>query len=584
MRLLPGVTGVAAFAVSLGACAAISGLGGYSAEPCPAEGCDASVPPGGEDASAETGVVPGEDSPGGGEVTEAGPSDGGCPAGFLACEGGCVDPSAASSCGGCDNACEGDAGLCASAGDGGSFACVSACPPSSPNACNGRCVNTSSDPANCTACGNTCSTEVAYAHPVCGDGGCTFACNTNYTYCGSVCVDFMTDSSNCGGCGQTHVCASGTRCANGACTSADAGSDAAVVPCPDGGCPNSTPTGFSCASFGHCDGTSSECTSQGGCFCSSDSQCLSGKCVKVTGDNDLSCGSGSCTGSGGHDGFDCELASPGIPSLATGSTYACPAGSGYKNTTLTCDPTHTSCYCTADAQCPSGKCVPGSSNPGCTSSSCTGTGTADYRGCEPIASAGSCPIYIGCPAYTICQYPICYCSSDLGCDSGHCIPSSHNGNCSGCTGTGTDDGHGCQPAPSSVQCVGTGATMCTTTLTPAPVLNSTKTACLCVADTDCSSGKCVNANGQCTGSCTGSPPNDNEDCETATSVASAWSCSIGNCSNVSSPSGQCTAAGTPCWCTSDSQCPSGTQCASWAGCASGACTGTGAGNAFHCVP
>ena len=33
------------------------------------------------------------------------------------------------------------------------------------------------------------------------------------------------------------------------------------------------------------------------------------------------------------------------------------------------------------------------------------------------------------------------------CASGRCIPSSHNGNCAGCTGTGTDDGHGCMPAP-----------------------------------------------------------------------------------------------------------------------------------------
>jgi hypothetical protein len=53
---------------------------------------------------------------------------------------------------------------------------------------------------------------------------------------------------------------------------------------------------------------------------------------------------------------------------------------------------------------------------------------------------------------------------------------------------------------------------------------------------------------------------------------------------VSSPSGTCTSAGVPCWCTSDAQCPSGTQCGSWSGCASGACSGTGTGNAFHCVP
>jgi hypothetical protein len=585
MRLLLGVAGAVAFAGALGACAAISGLGAYSTADCPADGCDASVPPGPE-AAPEGGVGPGVDaSPdaddGDDGAAEDGEPNGGCDAGLLMCEGGCLDPSSATSCGGCDNACGGDAALCASQSEGTTFACASSCPPATPTACNGRCVNTSSDPNNCMTCGYQCSTEVAHAHPVCGDGGCAFACDSSYTYCGTVCVDFMNDSVNCGGCGPTHVCASGTTCVSGVCTSLDGGSDAAgPPPCPDGGCPNSTPTGFSCP-FGHCNGTSGECTSASGCFCSSDTLCASKKCVKVTGENDVSCGSTGCTGSGGRDGFDCELASPGIPSLATGSTYSCPANSGYKNTTLTCDPTHTNCYCTADAECPSGKCIPSSNNGNC--SGCSGTGTADFRGCEPIAAIGNCPIYIGCNM-GVCSYPVCYCLADSQCGSGRCIPSAHNGNCSGCTGTGTDDGHGCEPAPSSVACMGIGGTMCITTLTPPPVANSGKTACLCVADSNCPSGKCVNADSQCTGTCTGSAPMDSEDCETATSIANAWSCSIGNCSNVTSPSGSCTAGGVPSWCTSDSQCPSGTQCASWAGCASGACTGSGTANAFHCAP
>jgi hypothetical protein len=52
---------------------------------------------------------------------------------------------------------------------------------------------------------------------------------------------------------------------------------------------------------------------------------------------------------------------------------------------------------------------------------------------------------------------------------------------------------------------------------------------------------------------------------------------------VTSSTGTCTAAGVPCWCTSNAQCPSG-QCANWAGCAAGACTGRGTGSPFHCVP
>jgi hypothetical protein len=361
----------------------------------------------------------------------------------------------------------------------------------------------------------------------------------------------------------------------------------ASIPCPDGGCPTSTATSFTACPFGSCNGsTTSACAAGGGCYCIKDSQCLSGKCVKITGQNDQSCGS-SCSGSGSHDGFDCELGSPGIPAPAGTSTYSCPAGSGYKGTTLTCDSTHTTCYCNADNQCPSGKCIPNATdNDSCASPAgpCTGSGTQDYRGCEATTAIPSCPIYIGCPSNSECSYPVCYCTSDVACESGHCIPS--HCSASSCTGTGTDDGHGCEPPPSSVACASTGSgSSCTTSLTPAPVLNSAHTACLCVADADCASGKCVNANSQCTaGACTGTGTADSEDCETATSTPVTFACSLGNCDTVSSPSGKCAAAGVPCWCTADAQCPDGTLCAAWAGCAEGACNGSGTGNAFNCVP
>jgi hypothetical protein len=377
----------------------------------------------------------------------------------------------------------------------------------------------------------------------------------------------------------------------GAGDASDAGpplSDASI-PCPDGGCPTSTAVQFSACPFGSCNGsTTSACLSGGGCFCVKDSQCPSTKCVKVTGENDQSCGS-NCTGTGSRDGFDCELASPGIPA-PTGSTatYTCPASSGYRSSTLGCDTSHTNCYCSADSQCPSGKCVPNATNnASCASPAgpCTGTGTPDFRGCQPTTSIPNCPIYIGCPSNTTCSYPVCYCTSDAVCESGHCIPSSHNGNCSGCTGTGTDDGHGCQPPPSSVACQSSGSgSTCTTSLSPAPVLNGAHTACLCVADTDCASGKCVNSNSQCgSGACTGSGAADSEDCETASSKATAWGCPVGNCQTVTSATGQCGAAGIPCWCTSDVQCPDGDRCSNWAGCTAGACTGSGTGNAFNCV-
>jgi len=59
-------------------------------------------------------------------------------------------------------------------------------------------------------------------------------------------------------------------------------------------------------------------------------------------------------------------------------------------------------------------------------------------------------------------------------------------------------------------------TPCTTTLAPAPVLSAAGTACLCVDDSNCSSGKCVGT-GQCTGSCTGAGAADLSNCQLETS-------------------------------------------------------------------
>lgn len=67
------------------------------------------------------------------------------------------------------------------------------------------------------------------------------------------------------------------------------------------------------------------------------------------------------------------------------------------------------------------------------------------------------------------------------------------------------------------------STPCATTLTPAPVLNGTKTSCLCVDDSNCSSGKCVPA-GQCTGSCTGIGAADVANCQLIASTCSGAGC------------------------------------------------------------
>jgi len=67
--------------------------------------------------------------------------------------------------------------------------------PSGQIRCSGTCLDPSSDPANCGACGA--------------------ACGASQTCCGGTCVDLQTDVNNCGGCGTT--CA-GTPCMGGRCS------------------------------------------------------------------------------------------------------------------------------------------------------------------------------------------------------------------------------------------------------------------------------------------------------------------------------------------------------------------------------
>ncbi len=113
-------------------------------------------------------------------------------------------------------------------------------------------------------------------------------------------------------------------------------------------------------------------------------------------------------------------------------------------------------------------------------------------------------------------------------------------------------------------------------------LTSAATSCFCVEDSECSTGACVSS-GQCTGTCTGVGEPDVTNCLILTAVPTTYACASGNCSDVASPASTCSAAGVPCWCTSDPQCVSG-RCVRWAGCATGACSGSGTADAFHCAP
>jgi hypothetical protein len=82
--------------------------------------------------------------------------------------------------------------------------CPQGCDP-----CSSRCVNLSTDTANCGSCGTQCTGGRA-----CEGGSCV--CEEGTEVCSGLCVDITADTMNCGGCGI--ACDVGGACNDGSCT------------------------------------------------------------------------------------------------------------------------------------------------------------------------------------------------------------------------------------------------------------------------------------------------------------------------------------------------------------------------------
>lgn len=236
--------------------------------------------------------------------------------------------------------------------------CVGAEPtlPSAPECaaslelCGESCVDTSTDPLNCGACGMSC--DVAHGG-ACVDGSCGFTavspCTQGLTSCGALCVDTMTSAAHCGDCATACDSAGGEVCSNGSCALACAGG---ATEC-DGGCVNIANDPAHCGKCGTACSDGQVC-SDGKCAldCSGGASLCGKSCVDLTSDP-LHCGDcrTACATSAGEscEGGQCTFA------CSDGATQC---GDACVDTNV--DPAHCGgcdVSCAADATCEGGKCA-----------------------------------------------------------------------------------------------------------------------------------------------------------------------------------------------------------------------------------
>jgi hypothetical protein len=457
-----------------------------------------------------------------------------CNAGYNPCDGACVPYSTADNCGRCGNACDVDGGAACAVTNDGVYSCVYTCPSYAPQLCGTSCVDLTSDPNNCSACADACTTTIANAHGICVNSSCSFACDSGYTLCNGACVQYTT-AQNCGSCGHacngdagdvcagsagSYSCVSGCPSAapdlcSGACVNTKTDPDncngcgiacalgvqGAQTLCEDGGCisvcsagtANCGGTCTSLATAANCGSCGNACPTEGGTpLCAPDGDSGVYHCVSGCPESASALCNGACVDVA-TDTNNCGECGHACSTSVVNATPSCVAGA----CSFTCNSGYTLC---------NGACVDFSNDPnncgGCGSMfACSGGATCQSGQCKT-----SCTITANCPAGYACNGSTCTtsCSSTQTCNGGCC----NNGTCvagMAANACGTNGGActNCAAQPNNLACVAGAcgcnvATDCQSMNACSLPLHSCESLCG-GANTGCNGGCCSNmaTGGQC---------------------------------------------------------------------------------------
>lgn len=273
---------------------------------------------------------------------DAGPLE--CETGQMECDGVCVDTETnVANCGGCGVACQ--PGQVCAAGD-----CMTSCPDGQ-DACDGGCFDLQSSRLNCGACGAACD-----AGEICDAGACVANCASGQIACGGRCVDPATDRAFCGatddceGANDGDMCLAGEVCAAGAC---DTSCPTGQIVCGDRCVDPSSDRAF-CGASGDCAGANAgdacgdgEVCTAGGCAtsCPTGQVECGGRCVDPDSDPTYCGASGDCAGA--NDGATC---SAGTVCASGSCETSCPTGQ-VECAGRCVDPATDGTYCGASGDC-----------------------------------------------------------------------------------------------------------------------------------------------------------------------------------------------------------------------------------------